>query len=364
MAITERSKPQYQQWREEDFSGDVVVQRMTPTQRWMYRTLLQKAFVYTTRPYLPADDAILWMLADCESEAQWAENKARVLAMFYEVEQDGQRLLAQKRLLDDWEALQSSRQVRIERSRRGGQVAQARLHQRAAAPEYNGGQKGVLDAIRAAIRQAGREPEPKLLPTQEKRLDELVRIKGADSVVAAFYAWLEAQVLEPKEDPYPIGAFLKESQTYMALSEVSESLVGQPDDGTGHSGAALDQLIVDLTALGEGRVLFAADRHRGKIAVMLRDFTAGEILAEFSKFYSGVEDKEMKWAAQTFCDNGAALLAAQRKLVAVHEANVRKMDSIVAQMQQTAEQEFPTPAPATVERSPEDDAFFEIEVTK
>jgi hypothetical protein len=85
----------------------------------MYRTLLQAAFFHSTRPYLPDDDAQLWLLAGCESPKRWERNKEVVRAMFTTVEIDGVRLLSQKRLLADWDRLEEKRQMLSENGRRG-----------------------------------------------------------------------------------------------------------------------------------------------------------------------------------------------------------------------------------------------------
>src|SRR5271157_140352 len=363
MAITERTKPNFQPWDETAFSAEKRVQRLTPLQRGMYRTLLQQMFVCTTRPYLPAEDSELWILADCESEARWLENKAALLPLFYETEHDGRAALGQTRVTEDWNAYIGKRQSAVDRGHRGGVASVAKRRQPAAPTEYEGGNKGVLDEIRKIYTaRSDMDPEPKLLPPQEKRLAELVRIKGGKAVVDAFYQWLDAQVLEPKEDPYPIGSFLKGAPTYLALIEEPGSLSGPPDATAGYPRASLDRLLTDLALLSDGKVMFGAARHRAALAVMLRDYELDEVLGQFKLYYDGLEDKQdLKWAAQTFCENGMALLAAHRKAISEQKAKIQKMDEIVAQRDAWVDAEFPTPKPAVVEHSP-DDALFEIEV--
>jgi len=114
-----KRKPLYQPWNEEAFRADLQVGAMSPTQRWIYRTLLQAAFFHSTRPYLPDDDTQLWLLAGCESPKQWDRNKGVVRAMFTPVEVDGIRLLSQKRLLADWNRIEEKRQMLSENGRRG-----------------------------------------------------------------------------------------------------------------------------------------------------------------------------------------------------------------------------------------------------
>src|SRR5271157_2898831 len=365
MAITERTKPNFQPWDETAFSAEKRVQRLTPLQRGMYRTLLQQMFVCTTRPYLPAEDSELWILADCESEARWLENKAAILPLFYETKHEGRPALGQTRVTEDWNAYIGKRQSAVERGHRGGVASVAKRPHPPAPTEYEGGDKGVLDEIRRFYSEkTGKETEPKLLPTQEKRLAELVRIRSAVVVLGAFYQWMDAQVLESKENPYPIGSFLKEAPMYLALSETDWPATRAPDATAGYPRASLDRLLTDLALLSDGKVMFGAARHRAALAVMLRDYELDEVLGQFKLYYDSLEDKQdLKWAAQTFCENGLSLLAAHRKAIAEQKAKVQKMDEIVAQRDAWVAAEFPTPEPAVVEHSPDDD-LFEIEVTE
>ena len=120
MVLDERSKPNYQPWREEAFKSDLKVWKMTHLQRWMYRSLLQHAFVCTQRPRLPNDDEELWMMADCESIEQWNDNKSMILKMFDVVTVEDKEVLSHPRLEEDWTNLQSIREKRVEAGRKGG----------------------------------------------------------------------------------------------------------------------------------------------------------------------------------------------------------------------------------------------------
>lgn len=115
--MPDNKKPKFQPWNEEEFQADVFVRGMNHLQRWMYRTLLQAAFFHTTRPYLPMDDEVLWVLAGCESPEQWEQNKARVLKRFVEVEIDGINLYENRRVKCDWENLQEFRDIQSEKGR-------------------------------------------------------------------------------------------------------------------------------------------------------------------------------------------------------------------------------------------------------
>lgn len=122
MALDERSKAVYQPWNEDGFSADLRVRRMTHLQRWMYRTLIQHAFVCRQRPRLPNNDKDLWMMADCENKDQWLANKEPILEMFDVVLLDGAELLTQPRLEEDWARIQAIREKRVEAGRKGGET--------------------------------------------------------------------------------------------------------------------------------------------------------------------------------------------------------------------------------------------------
>ena len=108
MTLKSSSKPLYQPWNEEAFQSDIFVRNMKPVERWMYRTLLQAMFFHSTRPFLPKDDNMLWMLAGCESREQWAAHKDIVLSMFVDVENEPE-LLQNKRVNEDWKRVQKKR---------------------------------------------------------------------------------------------------------------------------------------------------------------------------------------------------------------------------------------------------------------
>ena len=125
--LNERSKAIYQPWNQEGFNADLRVRKMSSIQRWMYKTLLQEAFVCSTRPRLPADDDELWIMADCENLEQWLANKDPILKMFTEVPYGDRILLEHKRLEEDWERLLEKRDIQSDKSRKGGLARQKAL---------------------------------------------------------------------------------------------------------------------------------------------------------------------------------------------------------------------------------------------
>jgi hypothetical protein len=118
--LRDNSKALYQPWREDAFRADEYVQALAPAEKWMLRTLLQAAFVCSQRPYLPDDDTRLWVLAGCDSRSQWDQHSASVRSLFTPIEIDGQRLLSQKKLVEDWDRMSKVRSARAEAGRKGG----------------------------------------------------------------------------------------------------------------------------------------------------------------------------------------------------------------------------------------------------
>ena len=131
------TKPLYQPWAEDAFRACSDVQIMSPIQRWMYRTLCQAAFIESTRPYLPNDDAQLWKLAGCENRKQWDKHKSEVRAAFTAVTIDGAELpgrepvfvagqkynlLSRNRIVQDWNRIEERRESLRERGKKGGQA--------------------------------------------------------------------------------------------------------------------------------------------------------------------------------------------------------------------------------------------------
>lgn len=115
------TKPKYQPWNQDSFAANPRVRRMTATQRWIYRTLLQEAFVCSTRPRLPDDDDQLWMLADCEDREQWMANKDAIVSMFDHRTIDGRELLSHHRLEEDWQEVLNIREAKSNAGKKSGE---------------------------------------------------------------------------------------------------------------------------------------------------------------------------------------------------------------------------------------------------
>lgn len=306
-------KPLYVPWNEEEFRGDVYVSAMSPLQRWMYRTLLQTAFFHSTRPYLPDDDNLLWMLAGCENKQQWLDNAETIRAMFSTIEIDGKNLLSQKRLLLDWDRLEERRTALSERGRSGGLATANRVLSDAQASKVKGSKdkeseenisnrllrpRDAFKEIPKACRQIlGIRPEP--IEWHKQEIKELVDAYGGAKVVEAFEQWAEANC--GRSIPKPILEFIKTADGLLQgiISGIS------PED--------VDSLINALAEISDGEVLFG-DNAKSVISKWLREYTSVEITQAFTLFYQTVTDpKDLKYADKNFAEKGLQLLHTLRK---------------------------------------------------
>jgi hypothetical protein len=81
-------------------------------------------FFHSTRPFLPADDEVLWVLSGAESIEMWQKNKSKILKRFTAVS-DRPELLENKRVTADWERLTDARNKMAELGERSAAVRRA-----------------------------------------------------------------------------------------------------------------------------------------------------------------------------------------------------------------------------------------------
>jgi uncharacterized protein YdaU (DUF1376 family) len=242
-------KPLYQPWNDEVFRGDVLVQSMSHLQRWMYMSLLHQAFFYSTRPYLPDDDEILWRLAGCPNRMLWDENCSDVKAMFVKTEIDGVKLLGHKRVIEDYERAMEKREQSSEVARRNANARwskqkESNSHAVVMQPHTDGMQpqckpmqndaKGrEVKRIEVSQDQKGEAPDSELHPTQyAAKLMEEIRLPHTQAnlrVVAAAvtaeakagrtmseaYLWLLDKAKAAQDVGTPIDRFWFEDRKWM-----------------------------------------------------------------------------------------------------------------------------------------------------
>lgn len=122
LEVEEDFRPTHIYWNERDFVVDTY--RLKPTERRLLRTLVQQAYFCDTRPYLPADDNLLWQLADADSLEQWQEHKRAVLQFFHSL--PNEPLLYNKRVLIEWKKIA----LYLEQKSIAGKASAARRRER------------------------------------------------------------------------------------------------------------------------------------------------------------------------------------------------------------------------------------------
>lgn len=339
--LDESSKANYQPWRQEEFNADIRVRKMTVVQRWMYKTLLQEAWVCSTRPHLPDSDDDLWMLADCESEEQWQENKTAVLRMFEKVQIDGVSLLVHKRIQSDWERLLEKREIKSEAGRVGAAARHSKISNRIATAKQpladscdslpskvkesksQSKEKASTLECEEIVRELGQEEntmkatkqipilcqtilgvKARLYPEQTLMIQALEAEHKGSAVINAFSDW----AIEHKHDEIrnPIAAFLQDAD---------DMLGGGPAKDIARS-PEVQNLARELSYLSKGDIQFT-DRHKSRLAQHLSDgFSVEEITAAFKEFLGGLDRSDsgnMKFAAKTFSETADQLAYAAGK---------------------------------------------------
>jgi uncharacterized protein YdaU (DUF1376 family) len=118
--IMSNYEPKYLCWHEKDFAADPYVSRvMRSLDRHFYRALIIASYFNSLRPYLPNDDAQLWILADAESLEQWLAHKDVVMHKF-QLCPANDNLWEHKRILADWQLHLDAQQKRVDAGRLGG----------------------------------------------------------------------------------------------------------------------------------------------------------------------------------------------------------------------------------------------------
>lgn len=281
------SKPAYQPWNEDEFSGDLLVSSMTPVQRWMYRTLLQKAFFHKTRPDLPADDTILWMLAGCESIDQWNQNKSVVLNMFQIDERDGEQVYIQKRLRQDWERLTQKRENMSDAGKRG---AANRWNEPTTVQRGLPYRRLIPEACRKILGIRAEKED-----YYKKDLKELAETYGGTELVTAFEEWAKNLTSTPK---YPVRDFIKVADGYLQNKVLPEHL-------------ELESLCMALYGIG-GQTF--TGKYRQLLNNLATEFSLSEIERAYGTFVTGKDAYEMKFVVRDFCEGaGKTIILSNKK---------------------------------------------------
>lgn len=335
--LDESSKANYQPWRQEEFSADIRVRKMTSLCRWIYKTLLQEAWVCSTRPYLPADDEQLWMLSDCDSLEQWLENKSVVLRMFEQIEVGGVSLLLHKRIQADWDHLVEIREAKSGAGRKSGEkrrnksehmlnICSSPVEQNRTdveqVKESKSKEKEKLKESESTepAEDGGQENEPmkatkqipilcqtilgvssRLYPEQVSMIQLLEAEHKGSAVINAFTEW----ALEHRYDELrnPVSEFLKEAEDLLG-GRIASKPAKDPE---------ITNLARELTYISGGVVHFT-DKHKVRLVDQIADgFTPAEIIAAFREVFEAADKDAVKYIAKNFVETADQIVYASRK---------------------------------------------------
>jgi hypothetical protein len=357
MFLTERSKALYQPWSQETFNADLHVRRMTNVQRWIYKSLLQEAFVCSSRPRLPDDDEELWIMADCDNIEQWLENKQVIVRMFERTQEGGVPLLTHKKLEEDWDRLQEKRDARVEAGRKGGLAKSSKAKQTVANP-----------AKRSEVREEKRsEGEEVIDPDSENPLngqEDQVNLKGLKASVISIAKKYEAKAggsnqswdrAKALAEAYGSGAFLKEFEQFMKDNQGDDFQYGSlaaflycaedrlavetPQES---EDAATVSVIFDQFAYLSDRTIMFTTKQKAVIAEAAKKYSEEEIIAVFKEWFATQDtstEKSCGQAAAKFTTNASALAYSLRRTRAEKVSEGLARQKAVERLQEAANAE-------------------------
>lgn len=370
MGLDERSKGNYQPWNQEGFNADIYVRKMTSTQRWIYKTLLQEAFVCSTRPKLPDNDEELWMLGDCETLEQWLENKSVIITRFSRVQIDGVPLLSHNRLENDWSNLLSKRGKASDAGKRSAEARSTKRNQPSTDVEHpltdvepestskvkeskeelkeSRVEESTLDPDEPDFPENGQgETEVKakkeipnlclqilgvkaeMFPDQIAQIERYAQSTSNGQVVRQFEEWATENIYEEFRGR-PVAAFLRSLENPRA-TEAKQ--------------AASDPLVVDLARelayLSDGVVSFN-DKEKSGLGRLLADGnTKEELVSIFRTFFADIQNDEfaLKFAAKNFVEKADQLVYTARRKKADKQVEAEAVARTAENMVAKAEQE-------------------------
>lgn len=320
--LSERSKPDFQPWREEAFRSDLRLRSLTPHQRLMYRALLCAAFVENTRPYLPDDDNWLWLLADADSKEQWLKDKPALMAFFERIEEDGKPLLANPKVSEHWETIAEKRAGILEsRSGAGKMGADARWkkvdedlsdgkNKQTIASDGNltltlplpltsssGRVKNSTKpstALKDMRRIAARKFGDCDTPMPNKRVGVLFEAFGTDAVVESFRLWTLSAGSE-YNGMQPIAEWLRAAKRDLAGSTAQE-------DASAPDSANLRLVTEQIATLTKGAV-YVGSRQSPQLARVIVNHGPELTIAAWQAFWADRDtDEEPRFAIHNFLD--------------------------------------------------------------
>jgi len=362
MGLDERSKAMYQPWNQEGFNADLRVRRMTNVQRWIYKSLLQEAFVCSTRPRLPDNDEELWIMADCDDINQWLEHRPVIIKMFELISEDGVPLLLHRRLEEDWDRLVEKR---TNTSTARSEAAKARWSKR---KQIDANQcKSIQDHANDAkeVKEVSKESEAseeKESPACDLELSEGTDMKAKDEIQAICLStlgvkaegyeslWQEVKLLEKAFGGMSVVNTFRE----WAEENVGETFQGKPVSAFvklapgllhGIFSASKDSKVADLafelSYIAENTVTFP-EQQKGALAKLLKEYTSEELIAAFKEFYGQLEKDSayaMRVAGKNFTETADQFVRVARRKRQEREKEQQAVEATRERLEKEAEDE-------------------------
>ena len=322
--------PEFLRWSEKDFRADIRVQALTPIQRWMYRSLLQGAFLESTRPRLLDDDNILWRVAGCESLEQWQDNKRQVLELF-ETEKDKKgQVLVNKRLEAEWSRIVAKS---TQASEAGTKSALARQYSSTDVERTltSANRSSTIKELEVELdldkeQELEQEQDSRLPLTKQKRLDKALpilcrKILGLRAEPLGFSVWSEIkQIREAYGSASVLDAFekwAKENRGMRSTFPLGEFI--KVADGLINGIISLEKnqdaedLAGEIASLTNARVLFTG-KDKTDFVQLVDKCGKADTMAAFKKYWQNVEGDEFeeKHTARKFAEGGEYLVKAVR----------------------------------------------------
>lgn len=326
-------KPLYQPWSEEEFQSDIHVRAMNPYERWIYASLLRSAFICSTRPYLPNDPKILWILGGCPDSGFWLTHKDKVLERFSLVNIDGIELLENKRVSEDWEKLQEYRSRMTEWGRKSNENRKLkRLHMPVDVTTH----ASEADYEQDKIREVNISEEKESEEMRRRTFEAICHKHGLAPDPRGYSGWSDlAGMCEGIGDRIVEAAFEEwaSSQLSPVINPVSKFVKVAPIWTKKISGVEenprLEEFCDWVADKSDMHIIFNKIQ-KAEVSELLDKYQYPELALAFEKFYAIIENDlyQLKFGARDFVEKAPQILRTIQKRKAEAEAAAKEIAEI------------------------------------
>jgi uncharacterized protein YdaU (DUF1376 family) len=339
--------------------ADRKVRRMSTTEAKTYMMLLHEAFICSTRPNLPDDEEELYLMAYCTDRREWDSVKDAVLGMFDKDVVEGVPVLTNKRLVKDWARLQEIREARSE----AGKASAAKRKSTNVQQTSTIGNKEVSKEVKE-VREEKEEstPEPLSFENEDGQGEDMnlktfkaemtgVGVRCGQKVKGYDNTWDELRILgiahgysavvrdfeeflnETPGNEYPKGALVAYSWAAADRLRADSPVQASAKD------PEVVSLARELTYLSDGQISFG-DKHRVRLAEVLKEFTAVEIQSVFRTWLQDqdlTDPKNLGYLPGNFVQKVDGLAYTSRRKAEEAKQAQKDRDTAVARLQAEAE---------------------------